>query len=305
VEDQPRLREAVRKIAHGHHLDIEYRIVRPDGTMRWIRDRSYPMPSDDRTPLICGIAEDITAQKLAEEQRLSKEAHQRNALVREVHHRIKNSLQGVAGLLRQKTRKLPAIAPNVEEAISQLQAVAVVYGLQGTRADGLLNLAEMVEAICVSAEGLLGGRVDRSFERLSQRPACIAGSEAVSVAVALNELVFNALKHQAAPAGRKRARVALCETRDAAEIRISNRGRLPKRFDFSADRGVGTGLSLVRTLLASPGASVQFSGKRSEVEVLLKLRPPLLAERAGGATKRTDHGDSSEEEAAETYPGRG
>ncbi|HKU70339.1 MAG TPA: PAS domain S-box protein, partial [Burkholderiales bacterium] len=304
-KDQPRLREAVSQISRGHHMDVEYRIVRPDGTIRWIRDRSYPMPSDGETPLICGIAEDITVQKLAEQQRRSQETHQRDALVREVHHRIKNSLQGVAGLLRQKTRKLPAIAPDVEEAISQLQAVAVVYGLQGTRADGLLSLAEMVEAICVSAEGLLGGRVDRSFERLSQRPACIGGSEAVSVAVALNELVFNALKHQAAAAGRKRARVALCETRDAVEIRITNRGRLPKRFDFLADRGVGTGLSLVRTLLASPGASIEFSGKRSEVEVLLKLRPPLLAERGGGRIKRANHGDTTEEEAAATYPGRG
>jgi PAS domain S-box-containing protein len=304
-DDQPRLRAAVSEIARGHHMDIEYRIVRPDGTMRWIRSRSYPMPSDDETPLICGIAEDITIQKRAEQQRISQEMHQRDALVREVHHRIKNSLQGVAGLLRQKTRKVPAIASDVEDAISQLQAVAVVYGLQGTRADGLLNLTEMVEAICASAESLLGGRVDRSFERLFQRPACIAGSEAVSVAVALNELVFNALKHQAAPAGKKRARVVLCETRDTAEIRIANRGRLPKRFDFSAARGVGTGLSLVRTLLASPGAAVEFSGKRGEVEVLLKLRPPLLAERGSGTAKRMDHGDTSEEETAATYPGRG
>ena len=53
-------------------------------------------------------------------------------------------------------------------------------------------------------------------------------AEAVSVACRLNELVFNALKHQPAEAGKKRARVTLCETEDAAEVRITNRGGCPR-----------------------------------------------------------------------------
>ena len=280
-EDRSRVKAALAGIRDGVQLDIEYRILRPDGQERWIRDRSYPMTAGDGTPLVCGLAEDVTSQKQAEEGRLANLVRQRDALVREVHHRIKNSLQGVAGLLRQKVRKYPAIAPGIDEAIAQLQSVALVYGLQETRADGLLSLAEITEAICVSAESLIGGRVERTFERRSQRPACIAGSEAVSVAVALNELVFNALKHQPAQSGRKRARVALSEAAGGAEIRIANRGRLPKGFDFLEGREVGNGLGLVRTLLASPGGSVHFNGGRGEVEVVLKLSVPLLAESKG------------------------
>jgi PAS domain S-box-containing protein len=281
ADDRSRVTEALARIRGGEQLDVEYRIVRSDGQVRWIRDRSYPMTAGDGTTLVCGLAEDVTSQKQAEEGRLADAVRQRDALVREVHHRIKNSLQGVAGLLRQKVRKYPAIAPGIEEAIAQLQSVALVYGLQETRSDGLLSLAEITEAICASAESLIGGRVERVFERRSQRAACIAGSEAVSVAVALNELVFNALKHQAAQAGRKRARVALTEAAGGAEIRIANRGRLPKGFDFMEGREVGNGLGLVRTLLASPGGSVCFNGGRGEVEVILKLSAPLLAEGKG------------------------
>ena len=280
-EDRPRVLAALSRIRVGEQLDVEYRIVRPDGQLRWIRDRSYPMTADDGTALACGLAEDITRQKRAEDGRLADAVRQRDALVREVHHRIKNSLQGVAGLLRQKVRKYPAIAPGIDEAIAQLQSVALVYGLQETRSDGLLSLAEITEAICASAESLIGGRVERKFERRSQRPVCIAGSEAVSVAVALNELVFNALKHQPAQAGRKRARVALREAVAGAEIRIANRGRLPKGFDFAEGRAVGNGLGLVRTLLASPGGSVDFNGARGTVEVILRLSAPLLAESKG------------------------
>jgi PAS domain S-box-containing protein len=284
-DDLAGLREALSGIARGRQLDIEYRIVRPDGGIRWIRDRSYPMTRGDGTPLLCGLAEDITEQKRVAAEQLEQAVRQRDALVREVHHRIKNSLQGVAGLLRQKIGKYPALAPGIEEAISQLQSVALVYGLQGARTDGLLTLAEVTDAICASAESLIGGRVERTFERRSLRSACIAGSEAVSVAVALNELVFNALKHQRAAAGKKRARVELSEARGTAEIRISNRGRLPREFDFASGRAVGNGLGLVRTLLVAPGGSVAFNGRRNEVEVVLKLSPPLLAERGKAAPR--------------------
>ena len=50
--------------------DTEFRIIRPDGETRWIRDRAFPIPgSNGRVPLSAGIAEDITARREAEEAR--------------------------------------------------------------------------------------------------------------------------------------------------------------------------------------------------------------------------------------------
>ena len=307
-EDLARVSAVVRELFERPRSDYqqEYRMLHKSGEYRWILSGASVQIGVDRTvQRMFGCHVDITAQKQAEAERLDHAVRQRDALVREVHHRIKNNLQGVAGLLRQKLGKFPEAAPGIEEAIVQLQTVAVVYGLQGTRADGLLSLAEMVEAICESAEGLIGGRVDRTYEHKSQRPACVAGSEAVSVAVALNELVFNALKHQSAPAGKKRAQMVLCEMKDAAEIRITNRGRLPRSFNFSAGRAIGNGLSLVRTLLASPGASIKFSGGRDKVEVLLKLGPPLLAGRQTGFTRERGNEGTGREKAATAHTGRG
>ncbi|MBI2509271.1 MAG: PAS domain S-box protein [Betaproteobacteria bacterium] len=250
------------------------------GTPKWWDVIITPIRGADGGPeKLLAVSRDITDRKHAEQERLAHAIGQRDALVREVHHRIKNSLQGVAGLLRQKITKYPAIAPGIEEAVAQLQSVALVYGLQETRPDGLLSLAEITNAICTSAESLIGGRVERAFERQSQRPACVAGAEAVSVAVALNELVFNALKHQPAAAGEKRARIVLHETADEAEIRITNRGQLPAGFDYLGGQATGSGLGLVRTLLAPPGGTVAFNGGPDEVEVVVMLGLPLLVER--------------------------
>jgi PAS domain S-box-containing protein len=281
-EDREPTRLAVEAALRDKTLyAIDHRVVSPKtGEIRWIRSAGKAIYDASGTAIrFDGINYDITDEKQAESERLDHTVRQRDALVREVHHRIKNSLQGVVGLLRQKIRKNPSIAPDIEETISQLQSVALVYGLQETRPDGLVNLAEITDAICSSAGNLIGGRLERIFERQSQGPACVVAREAVSVAVALNELVINALKHQPARAGQKHVRIILRETADEAEIRISNRGHLPAGFDYHGGRAAGNGLELVRTLLAAPGGTITFNGARGEVEVVLKLSPPLLAER--------------------------
>jgi len=56
-----------------------------------------------------------------------------------VHHRIKNNLQGVAGLLQQVALRRPEVKGVIGEAVSQVQAIAQVYGLQ-VRAAGPLRL---------------------------------------------------------------------------------------------------------------------------------------------------------------------
>jgi len=289
-DDRGRVEVAVRVFLANPAPDYqqEYRMKHRDGSYRWILSRASVQVDDNGgVERMFGCHVDITDQKRAEAGRLEAVARQRDALVREVHHRIKNSLQGVVGLLGQKILKKPAIATEIGETIAQLQSVALVYGLQETRPDGLLDLGEVMDAIISSAEDLIGGRVDRIMERRRRRPACLAGGEAVSVAFALNELIFNALKHQRAAAGSKRARVSLRESDDVVEIRISNRGRLPAGFDFDRGRAVGNGLGLVRTLLAAPGGAIAFNGGKNQVEVVLELRPPLLADARARQTRRS------------------
>jgi PAS domain S-box-containing protein len=67
-EDRERvLRHALLKQTRGEY-DEEYRIIRRDGTLRWIHDRAFPIRNADGTmDRIAGIAEDITERKQAEE----------------------------------------------------------------------------------------------------------------------------------------------------------------------------------------------------------------------------------------------
>lgn len=69
----PADRERIEKAAWTQQVsgeyDQEYRIVRPDGSVRWIRDRAFPIhDAEGNVYRVTGIAEDITDRKLAEEK---------------------------------------------------------------------------------------------------------------------------------------------------------------------------------------------------------------------------------------------
>lgn len=65
----------------GVHTDIEYKILRPDGTIRWIRDRSFPIYDDNNSVIrISGIAEDVSKYKIKEEELRSSEEHYRSLI---------------------------------------------------------------------------------------------------------------------------------------------------------------------------------------------------------------------------------
>jgi PAS domain S-box-containing protein len=69
-DDRARVRESLVKNAKlGQNTEVEYRIVRDDGTMRWVLDRNYPIhDKQGKVYRIVSIAEDITDRKRAEEE---------------------------------------------------------------------------------------------------------------------------------------------------------------------------------------------------------------------------------------------
>ncbi len=67
-EDQAHIVNAMAQQGMGEPTDIEYRIVRPDGSVRWIRDRGFPIKDESgKVYRVAGVAEDITERRHAEQ----------------------------------------------------------------------------------------------------------------------------------------------------------------------------------------------------------------------------------------------
>jgi PAS domain S-box-containing protein len=76
-QDRPRVAEALERQQRGEETEIEYRVFRPDGTMRWVRDRAYPVMRNGRVYRVVGLASDITeARQAAEELRRANDRYE-------------------------------------------------------------------------------------------------------------------------------------------------------------------------------------------------------------------------------------
>lgn len=225
-----------------------------------------------------GVDREITDRKQAEAARLDEVERLRDALVREVHHRIKNNLQTVVGLLRREAGKRPEAQASIESAIAQVQAVAVVHGLYGQVTRHSVMLCELVPAVVGNVSELSGVPIRLEGLPLPEGRLLIRESETVAVALVLNELVTNAVKHAAEAAGKEPPRVVVHRSGSGAEVSIENPGRLAADFDFDARSGIGTGLGLVRALMPVPGMSVSYRQKGDLVRVEVHIAPPVLSE---------------------------
>jgi PAS domain S-box-containing protein len=221
-------------------------------------------------PQLLLVASDVTVQREAEQARLQAAIAQREVLVREVHHRIKNNLQGVAGLLQQHAQRHPAVAPMLTEAVGQVHAIAQVYGLQ-VGAGGPLRVAHVLQAIAASVQRTFGCtiHVHASEEAVHwQMPE----ADSIPIALTLNELLTNAIKHGLGQS----VRCAASVQGDRVWVEIVNRGHLPEGFDLARLPGGLSGLGLARALLPRRSASLGLQQQGEEVVARVELRAPSI-----------------------------
>jgi PAS domain S-box-containing protein len=247
---------------------------RKDGSDYLARGGATVLRDDhDRVTHYVSIFVDGSAEQQRERQRLLDEADHRNALVREVHHRIKNNLQGVIGMLHRSARNHPELTVAMQQAISQVHAISVTYGLQGRAITSAVLLDELVRAI--ARENQLFWQNPVLIELSGDWPACtIAQDEAVPIALVLNELILNALKHGPQTKGQVDIQLQPAERAGAVQVRISNTGLFPSE---RKNGGRHYGLQLVAALMPRRGANLLRMQRGDQVLTVLELEPPVLA----------------------------
>ncbi|WP_123660502.1 PAS domain-containing protein [Pusillimonas sp. NJUB218] len=274
------LRECV---AHKKHFSGEMLNYKKDGTSFWVHLSFNPIFNDhNEFQHFVAIQTVNTYTAFIEEQTrayVTRMERQRNVLIREVHHRIKNSLQGVAGMLRQHAQSEPQAAHVLEKAIAQVRTIAVVHGLEGKALYNEVVLCEMAPSIARMVQELVlpdGPHFTVTVNVPERIRVC--EQERVPIALILNELILNAAKHLSATERYSTLSVGVAwqAQLECARITITNPGRLPDDFDFAAEQGIGTGLELVRSMLPANGATLTFANRAGFVETQLTLSPPVI-----------------------------
>jgi PAS domain S-box-containing protein len=183
-DDWHNLQNAFERIAQeGHAHQMEFRVQRPDGQIRWcVGSAAATLDKYNRVVRVSGVTFDITDRKEAEERQM--------LLAREVDHRAKNALSLVQSILRlSRAKTLPAYVTAVEGRINALSRAHTILSQSRWHGADLRSLID---------EELAPYRIGNAERIKTDGPEFyLQASAAQTLALALHELATNAAKYGA------------------------------------------------------------------------------------------------------------
>ena len=182
----------------GEFFQNEARIVRPDGSILWYYCQVTPETNANGELIgYIGTLTDIHDRKQAEAQ-LQASLREKEALLKEIHHRVKNNLQIVYSLLRLQRRRLKdQLAANVLlESQSRIEAIALIHEKLYQSEDlSRINLAEYIPSLITNLVSTYNFNRIQMDLRIEIEPAFLNIDKAIRCGLIINELLSNSLKY--------------------------------------------------------------------------------------------------------------
>ncbi|HOX48973.1 MAG TPA: transporter substrate-binding domain-containing protein [Spirochaetales bacterium] len=217
------------------------------------------------------VARDVTEAR-SQEERINASLAEKEILLKEIHHRVKNNMQVISSLIQlqsyaildERDRELS------RETQSRIRAMAAVHELL-YRSPDLASIEASDYLRSVSEELALGydfGNIDFQGDATQ-----LGIDEAVPLGLVANELILNAIKYAYGPGRRGPVEASLRKEGAELVLRVRDEGRgLPPGLDPAASDSMG--FTIVRSLAAQLGGSLAFGGPPGFQAELRFVPPP-------------------------------
>jgi sigma-B regulation protein RsbU (phosphoserine phosphatase) len=268
--------EASARGQHEHHL--EYRIVRPDGEVRWLEARGRLIAASDGRPLrMMGVCTDVTDRKRGELERermtedLQRMATFRDRLLGVVAHDLRSPLGAIsmaAEMVNMQpggTRHAAVIQRSVDRMARMIEDLLdYAQGQLGTGIPVFRDTADMGQLVAAVVEELEVAHPGRTIQVRSDGD--LTGQwDAARIGQVVTNLIGNALQHGTDP-----IEVVVSDDGDQVRLVVSNRGEaidpelVPSLFEPFKRRqrsapGLGLGLYIVAEIVRAHGAAIDVS----------------------------------------------
>jgi PAS domain S-box-containing protein len=178
----------------GFVTDYETEIIRRDGNRIWILFSATIFPEQG---FIEGSIIDITERKKAETA-LQSSLAEKDSLLKEVHHRVKNNLQVISSLLSLQFRhvKNDEVRSFLRDTQNRIRSMAMLHEiLYHSENKARINFPQYVKDLCAQLARSLGSKARNISLRQEIAPVALNLDQAVTAGLIINELVTNAFKH--------------------------------------------------------------------------------------------------------------
>ena len=236
--------------AKGTTSNVQRRYVKKDGSI--IDSVLDSIIIDD--PVLGRVSltavNDITALKRAEDE-IKKSLEEKEVLLREINHRVKNNLQVMSSLVRLQARQITAESCNqaLQETQNRLQTIGLIHEmLHQSRNLAHIDVEGYLKRLIANLFSLYGAKSSQIETTIDAQELRLGVDKADPLGLIANELVSNCLKY-AFPAGRKGIiRISLAVESNEFQFMVSDNG-VGLRKDFDPFNAQTLGLVLVNTLV--------------------------------------------------------
>ncbi len=271
IPDSSRVHQAlVDLIEESIPYALEFELHPADkGEPRTIFSQAELLKDPEGNPVrVRGVIQDITERKRAEEE-IQRQLSEKETLLREVNHRIKNSISQVESLLSLQASSADDVVAKtaLQDAISRVRSIRILYEkLLIGRKHQDVSTREYAESVIDSLVAVFPERHDVTVEKRIA-DFTLNSKIAVPLGVIINELLTNVLKHAFAGTDGGTVVIELVKTENQVTLTIHDNGvgLYSRRV---ADKSPGFGLTIVRMLAEQLDGTYTIENDRGTKSVL-------------------------------------
>ena len=247
--------------------EMECRSIVKPGTERWIQ--IFVKPKVDETThrpyMIVGAVKDITERKIAEEA-LKASLNEKEVLLKEIHHRVKNNLQIISSLLSLQIERIKNdhLLKEFHDYRNRVNTMAIIHEkLYKSENYSNIDFADYITTLVdeiISNFTLTGIPVSHEthLEKVN-----LTINQAIPCGLIINEVITNSIKYAFPPGWKEPAKITIHLHQDADNkitLKISDNGiGFPNGHDFYNNETLG--LSLIDLLTRQINGTMQLDGK--------------------------------------------
>jgi len=233
----------------GDSLTAMTALAGADGEDRWFFLHAAAIR--DAEGRLAGAIESIRdiTESIRAEEHLKASLQEKEVLLREIHHRVKNNLQVVSSMLRLQAGELGGdTIPPILESLARIRSMSLVHEklyLSGNL--GAIDMADYVRSQVSALFGIYGSDARGVHGEVEGEELLLPVDQAIPCGLVINELVTNALKHAFKGREAGTIRVVLAREEGQAVLTVADDGAgPPEGFELAAVQSVG--LQIVQNL---------------------------------------------------------
>lgn len=198
-EDLDGVQEQVDSALEQHYpFELEYRMIARDGSIRWVYEKGQGVWNEqEELVYLDGAIFDVSDRKFAEAQ-LKASLAEKEVLLREIHHRVKNNLNIIYSLLDMQSRQVsdPSLNELLLDSQKRLKTMALIHEkLYCSKSLSRIDFAEYIHSLVLSISASYRMRSNQIQLQIEADPVQVNIETAIPTGLIINELVTNALKH--------------------------------------------------------------------------------------------------------------